>query len=148
MRTLFCYIILAYTLFLEEVVAFTPCALFQRKVASCSLCASSQGNVERPANEFSRVFNTESVLYRRRDDYEATVTATEEELELLANRFKLPGLGSLQADVGMTLQDEGCVRVKGVIYGKVTQTCVRTNVDFENDFNYDFYTVMRPVDSR
>ena len=149
MKVSLSFIVFAHSLFHIAVGAFIPSGLFQRRVApQLGHYASSPGNVERPENEFSRLYNTESVLYRRRDDYEASVSATEKELELLAKRFKLPSIGCLQADVGMRKQDEDCVCVKGVIYGKVTQKCVRTNVDFENDFNYDFYTVMRPVGSR
>lgn len=108
------------------------------------LFGTSSGNVEKPQNEFSRTFNTESLLYKRRVDYETFVEADEEELKKLAKRFKLSNIASLRADIGMKMDGE-CVVVRGKIFSTVTQCCVRTNLKFEDDVEFDFFTVMRPV---
>lgn len=110
-----------------------------------AIFSSNAGNVDRPKNEFSRTYDSETICYRRKSDYEASIEATDEELELLAQRFKLPSIKSLKADFGMKLQDKDNVRVRGNMYGVVTQKCVRTNEDFDNEFKHDFFTVMRPV---
>ena len=73
----------------------------QHHVTLLHASARGPGNIQRPQNEFSRTYRTESVLGSKQRDYQASIEATEEEREKLAQRFDLANIGCLQADLVM-----------------------------------------------
>ena len=59
------------------------------------------GNIQRPRNEFSRTYRTESVLGSKQRDYQVSIDASDEERAGLAKRFDLSYIGKLQAKLVM-----------------------------------------------
>lgn len=109
-------------------------------------------------NEFSRKIETDKILKtssgnkRRTRDYTLTVTATEDECELLAKRFELMSLSSLSADLSLRPSKQYSrtsgfmtVYVEGSISATLTQTCVRTNENFEVDVEFPIKSIVKPV---
>jgi hypothetical protein len=144
------------------------------------------GNIERPENEFSRTYRTESVLGSKPRDYQISIQATEEERAALAMRFDLSNIGKLEAELTMrrepsvkgganrgklnrfststhqmvsdwVLLSSFCfsvdvykvtsVEVEGTVVAEVTQTCVRTNEDFDVDLEFAILAIVRPIAS-
>lgn len=139
-------VIFAILKFQQISYAFNP-GFAVKSTRRLVILGASAGNVQKPENEFSRTYNAEVLLYGRKRDYEVSIEANEEELASLSKRFNLADIGSLQADLGMKMQDGKNIRVQGTIYGTVTQNCVRTNEPFEREFTHDFFTIMQPVGS-
>jgi hypothetical protein len=111
-------------------------------------------------NEFSRPLNTDRILKtssgkQRRSyrDYRTTLEASPEECSALADRFDLKSLESLKADLSLTLpphyssQSGGylIVQVEGSIIASLTQTCVRTNEDFEVTVEFPVSAIVKPI---
>ena len=124
----------------------------ERRVA---LWASSPGNIQRPENEFSRTYRTETVLSgggRSGRDYRTAIEATNEELEALAERFHLSEFSRLEADVVLRRdyqQSYGtkCIQVEGTVKATLCQKCVRTNEHFDVNLEFDIIAVVRPAES-
>jgi hypothetical protein len=106
------------------------------------------------ANEFSRLMDPERFLKvysgspnsRNRREHHMQLEATDEECEALAQRFDLPALGPLKAD--MTLRPASSssgVEVEGALKATLTQRCVRTNEDFSVAVEFPLYAIVRPV---
>lgn len=125
--------------------AFTPSSIR----SPISALAAKRGNVEIIPNEFSRPLRTEAVLGPRRKEYKVEIAAKGEELEGLAKRFSLSNIKKLSAGLVLTKDrtngsaDVECIQVKGDITATVTQTCVRTNEDFEVDLEFDLNAIVR-----
>jgi hypothetical protein len=101
---------------------------------------------ELPPNEFSRTVQPERILKSRRDfmiDLEATV----EERQALASRFDLTEIDALKASLALRPESQRTtgVEVEGTVTASVTQTCVRTNEQFQVDLEFPLYCVVRPV---
>jgi hypothetical protein len=110
-------------------------------------------------NEFPRPLKTDRILKttsgkrRANRDHQLTIEANEEECASLAKRFDLKNLASLQAELSLrpppqyTSNSGGIltVEVEGKIVAHLTQTCVRTNEDFELDVEFPIYSVVKPV---
>jgi hypothetical protein len=109
----------------------------------------SKGPIPLPENEFSRTLRTEIILGPRRREYEYQISANEEELEALAKRFKLTKISKLEADLLLRRDRNNsspgteCIQVEGSISAAVTQTCVRTNEDFDVDLEFSFLNIVR-----
>lgn len=81
------------------------------------------------------------------------IFATPEERHALATRFRLSDIASLTADLhvqpalGLASDaDYGeCIEARGTVIAQVTQTCVRTNENFEIDIEFSFDTVIRAM---
>jgi len=84
-------------------------------------------------------------------DHDVTVTADVDECKALAKRFDLKGLTKLEADLSFrpasSLDGNLPVEAEGTIEAHLTQTCVRTNEEFEIDVEFPVYVVVRPVTS-
>lgn len=113
---------------------------------------------ETVCNEFSRRIETDKILKtasgnrRRTRDYRLTITADEDECEKLAKRFDLTKLSSLEANISLrpskqysTNSGFMTVYVEGTIEASVTQTCVRTNENFEVDVEFPLESIVKPV---
>jgi len=113
-------------------------------------------------NEFSRPLDTDRILRttsgkQRRSyrDYQTTIEASSDECIQLAKRFELKNLESLKADIFLSLPahhngrggDALTVQVEGSILATLTQTCVRTNDDFEVTVEFPINAIVRPVSS-
>jgi len=140
MKAPICNFFFAASLLLPSGSGFTiNSANFASKV---SPLAAKVGNIEIPPNEFSRPLRTETVLGPRRKEYTIDISAKEEELEALAERFSLSSIKKL--DAGLSLSRDRvngsagaeCIQVRGDIVATVIQTCVRTNEDFEVDLEF------------
>jgi hypothetical protein len=122
-------------------------ANFATKVSS--LAAKSDKTIEVPPNEFSRPLRTEAVLGGRRKDYTIEISAKEEELEALAKRFSLSKIKKLDANLSLSRDRVNgspgveCIQVSGDILATVTQTCVRTNEDFEVDLEFSLLAIVK-----
>lgn len=79
----------------------TKGASSQKTLQSPLNASKGPGNIQRPANEFSRTYQTERVLGSKQRDYQTTIEATGEELAGLAERFDLADISMLQADLVM-----------------------------------------------
>jgi hypothetical protein len=115
-----------------------------------------------------RIFKTSSGNYRQTNqrDYEMDITASTEECQLLAQRFDLKNIAQLNATLSLQLDSSGssssgsgsgssgterfangqsAIQVEGTIHAKVTQTCVRTNEDFQVDLDLPLFAIVRPA---
>lgn len=132
---------------------------FSRKTLLCN-SRSEVDNIQRPENEFSRSVNVDAVLGVRRNsirDYYFSVEAKTEELNALAERFHLPNIAKLTSDLtiksdspsrrrtGASGSSDDTIYVEGSISATLTQTCVRTNDDFEVDLEFDFFAAVRSI---
>jgi len=107
----------------------------------------------RSLNEFSRPYRTEIVLGARRREYATQISATPEELERLAKRFSLSKISKLDADIVLKRDQPvrggggggmgDFVQVRGDVVASVTQTCVRTNEDFEVELEFNLAVIVR-----
>jgi len=125
--------------------------------------ASSRTNSAFAMNEFSRILHVDRIFQNRKRaasnqqrDHEVSVNADAEELTALAKRFELKGLTRLEANLSFRPSTEALtgaaggslpVEVEGTIEAHLTQTCVRTNEDFEIDVEFPIYAVVKPVTS-
>jgi len=132
--------------------------------AAASRSGSSNGGSNnnkngKSRNEFSRTIKPERVLQssskKQRRAYEIDVEADEGERTALAKRFDLSAIDRLRASLTLR-QERGSgggassvskigVEVEGAVVATVTQTCVRTNEDFNVDLEFPLYCVVRPV---
>jgi hypothetical protein len=136
----------------------------QYNTNSNSNSASDTNKLKKPQNEFSRPIRSDIILSPRssRRNYNSNISATETELQQLAKRFKLSKITQLQADLVLT-KDEArsassatsrstnsgsCIQVKGDVMAKVTQTCVRTNEDFEVDLEFSIFSIVTVSEAR
>jgi len=112
----------------------------------------------RPQNEFSRPINVDAVLMpRRRRNYVTSIEAKSTELSDLSERFHLPSIAKLEAELTLLIDSPGRRRtgtsgssddtlyVEGTIESSLTQTCVRTNEDFEVDLQLNFFAAVRAI---
>jgi hypothetical protein len=131
-------------------------------ITTCSSSTNTQlqmsgpGNIQRPQNEFSRTFRTDIVLGARRKEYSTSIAANNEELIQLAKRFSLSNISKLEATLEMKRDYSGRtpmqggtndIIIKGHVNASVTQTCCRTNEDFEVDLEFDIFTSVRATGS-
>jgi hypothetical protein len=123
--------------------------------------ASSSPPLTPVPNEFSRPLNTDRILKtssgnKRRSyrEYQTTIEATAEECSALADRFELKRVDSLKAGLSLSLpthytsQSGGgylIVQVEGSIVASLTQTCVRTNEEFEVTVEFPVSNIVKPV---
>jgi len=115
-------------------------------------------------NEFPRIIYIDRIFNNRRRTYNqqqrdhvVTIKADEKERLALAERFDLKGLTKLDAEISLRPAAEGLtafaglgsfpVEVEGMIEAHLTQTCVRTNEEFEVDVEIPVYVIVRPVES-
>lgn len=116
-------------------------------------------------NEFSRILHIDRVFQHRRPgnnqeqrDHVVNVKADADECKSLAKRFDLKGLTRLEAELSFRPASEALVggsgsggglpvEVEGAIEAHLTQTCVRTNEEFEIDVEFPIYAVVKPVTS-
>jgi len=80
------------------------------------------------------------------------VEAKPDELQELSQRFQLPNIHQLRADLtiqqnspgrGTTGKSEDILYIQGSIMSNLTQTCVRTNDDFDVEMNVNFTSTIR-----
>lgn len=88
---------------------------------------------------------------------ELSISASPEERQALATRFRLTKITSLSADVivqpalggGTNAFESGyngeCIEARGTVCAHVTQTCVRTNEEFDVNLEFNFDTVLRAM---
>jgi len=88
---------------------------------------------------------------------ELSISASPEERQALATRFRLTEITSLSADVivqpalggGTNAFESGyngeCIEARGTVCAQVTQTCVRTNEEFDVNLEFNFDTVLRAM---
>ena len=81
----------------------SPAVISRGQITRLSATSKGPGKVDRPQNEFSRTYRTESVLGGgpRQRDYQMSVEATEEERSALAKRFDLSDISKLEAELSM-----------------------------------------------
>lgn len=128
---------------------------------------SSRTNSAFSLNEFSRILHVDRIFQQKRRtatgtnqqrDHEVSVNADADECKALAKRFDLKGLTRLEANLSFRPSSEALiggagsggslpVEVEGSIEAHLTQTCVRTNEDFEVDVEFPIYAVVKPVAS-
>ena len=119
-------------------------------------------------NEFSRILHVDRIFRNRRRgadggggnsqqrDHTVTVKADADECSALAKRFDLKDLTRLTADISFRPAAEALVasaggvgglpvEAEGTIEAHLTQTCVRTNEEFEVDVEFPLYAVVKPV---
>lgn len=107
----------------------------------------------RSFNEFPRPYRTDIILGARRKDYATQISATPEELKELAKRFSLSNISKLDADVVLKkdhpMRGGGSngmgdfVVVRGDVIASVTETCVRTNEDFDIEVEFTLSVMVR-----
>lgn len=137
---------------------------------SSSSNSSGKTNSAFSRNEFSRILHIDRIFRNRRRtdnsgssnsqqrDHNVNVKADSDECKALAKRFDLKGLTRLEADLSFRPAAEALavaagtrgslpVEVEGTIEAHLTQTCVRTNDDFEVDVEFPLYAVVKPVAS-
>jgi len=111
--------------------------------------SSGKGIIEFPPNEFSRPLRTGAILGPKRREYAIEISANDEELQGLAKRFSLSSIKKLSADLVLSSDRRNgsagveCIQVRGDIVATVTQTCVRTNEDFEVDVAFYMNAAVR-----
>lgn len=113
------------------------------------------GGIQRPENEFSRRYRTDTVLPggRTARDYKVSIEANEEERAALAARFRLSEIARLEANVVLRRDKSGSaydtddIHMDGTVLATVTQKCVRTNEDFDVNLEFDVNAAVRPVQS-
>ncbi|KAL7542242.1 hypothetical protein ACHAXR_011623 [Thalassiosira sp. AJA248-18] len=85
-----------------------------------------------------------------------SISATQPECHALATRFRLTNVTALSADLvvqpALGAGNDGgddieCIEARGTVIAKVSQTCVRTNEDFDVDLEFEFYTVLKAMSS-
>eukprot|EP00594_Rhizosolenia_setigera_P010628 CAMPEP_0178954304 /NCGR_PEP_ID=MMETSP0789-20121207/8910_1 /TAXON_ID=3005 /ORGANISM="Rhizosolenia setigera, Strain CCMP 1694" /LENGTH=317 /DNA_ID=CAMNT_0020635679 /DNA_START=113 /DNA_END=1066 /DNA_ORIENTATION=+ len=113
-------------------------------------------------NELSRIFETDiftssakttTSRIRKNREIPFQVEATVNECEALCKRFKLPAIHKLKADLFLKKSDYSHIngngiQVKGQVESTLTQTCVRTNEDFQVDLDFDLFAIVKPMSSR
>uniref|UniRef100_A0A6T6EYI4 Uncharacterized protein n=1 Tax=Craspedostauros australis TaxID=1486917 RepID=A0A6T6EYI4_9STRA len=140
-------------------------ASFPLSMASTS---GDDSNIETPPNEFARPISTDKVLKtsggkrRMNQAYKLDVTATQEECDALAERFGLVKLHNLSATLSIQRPPEEisdgsshyytnglmAVQVTGDVESRITQTCVRTNEDFEVDIGFSLLNLVKPITAK
>lgn len=113
------------------------------------------GGIQRPENEFSRRYRTDTVLPggRTARDYKVSIEANEEERAALAARFRLSEIARLEANVVLRRDKSGSaydtddIHMDGTVLATVTQKCVRTNEDFDVNLEFEINAAVRPVQS-
>lgn len=124
------------------------------KDGSSSSSSTGKGRIDFPPNEFSRPLRTGAILGPRRREYTIDISAKEEELEALAKRFSLSSIKKLSADLVLSSDHHNgsagveCIQVRGDIVATVTQTCVRTNEDFEVDLAFSMNSIVKACGMR
>ncbi len=136
---------------------------------------NNKNNIQKPQNEFSRTIRTEIILSPRTNNrrYKKDISATNDELSKLAKRFSLSKISKLDANLlltkdnvhssssgvnvnassGSNRRSAGsysggeCIQVQGDVIAHVTQTCVRTNEDFDVDLEFSILAVVRASNS-
>jgi len=126
-------------------------------------------------NEFSRTISVAkwfvgggggSSHRNSRKRMDLSISATSEECSALAKRFRLTNIMDISSDVtiqpalgvggggngsggagGSKVDDGECVAASGTISAHVTQTCVRTNEEFDVNLEFSFETVLRAMRS-
>ena len=153
-------------LFHRHVYNASPTPLQMQSVNNDNTNPAIKGNkkiIQRPVNEFSRSVSTDKLISTRRE-YSMQVTATEEELTLLAKRFSLPNITNLHANITLSRaidrQDhtftigrgssaaagvgDSCIQIQGTVQSTCVQTCVRTNDNFFVDKQFTLFALVRP----
>jgi len=113
----------------------------------------------RSLNEFSRPYRTDIVLGVRRREYATQISAEPEELEGLAKRFSLSRISKLEADIVLRTNQpirgsggggrvDDMIRAEVDIVASVTQTCVRTNEDFEIELDIHLAVLVRACEAQ
>ena len=138
---------------------YAPSDSVTRTNSSTSLHAKSGGGggggIQRPENEFSRRYRSDTVLPggRTARDYKVSIEANEEERAALAERFRLSEIARLEANVVLRRDKSGSaydsddIHMDGTVLATVTQKCVRTNEDFDVNLEFDVNAAVRPVQS-
>jgi len=105
-------------------------------------------------NEFSRTVQFFGEGVRRKRQIDLSISAAEAERQALATRFRLTDIASLSADLTLqpalglsTAGDESYIEAIGKVSAQVTQTCVRTNEEFQVDLEFHFNTVLKAMSS-
>eukprot|EP00536_Pseudo-nitzschia_multiseries_P008772 jgi/Psemu1/325342/estExt_fgenesh1_pg.C_2290007 len=128
------------------------------------LSGSSGGRINSAfsRNEFSRVIYIDRIFQQRgrnseQRDHEVKIKADAEECEALAKRFELKNIETLEARLSFRPAMEALaagasggglpVEAEGTIEAHLTQTCVRTNEEFEVDVEFPVYLIVKPVTS-
>jgi len=145
-------------LIFNAAIAFSPKAAFSTQARSLPTCQevhkpdNGPGSIQRPDNEFSRLFPIHTICRHR--DYFKRIEATEEERNELIGRVEVLSLQKLEADVEMRQYDKGMyamdaipLEVEGTIRAHVTQVCSRTADEYEDKIEFPFYTIVKPVKS-
>jgi len=142
-------LLLATLIFQTNGFTVAPSTSQRLNTKTTTILEAKKGPIEIPPNEFSRPLRTEILLGPRRKEYNIAISAEEEELEALAKRFSLSRITKLEAD--LTLRKDRvngsvgveCIQVKGDIHATVTQTCVRTNEDFDVDLEFSLQSIVK-----
>lgn len=122
----------------------------------------------RPMNEFSRTVPPDMVLKlhekqhqrhhstQQQRQYTVDIEATQEECTALAKRFQLNDISKLYSHLslrpegsnggGSTSSSGSGIVVEGTVSASVTQTCVRTNENFNIDLEFPLFSIVRPVE--
>lgn len=128
------------------------------------LSGSSAGRINSAfsRNEFSRVIYIDRIFRQRgrniqQRDHEVKIKADGDECDALAKRFELKKIEKLKAKLSFrpatVAQAAGTsggglpVEAEGIIEATLTQTCVRTNEEFEVDVEFPVYLIVKPVTS-
>lgn len=120
----------------------------------------------RVSNWFSGGGGGSSSSSRRKRVMDLSISATSEERHALATRFRLTNISSLSAELvvqpailgrdrsgsggggsSSNVEDNECIEARGTVCAEVTQTCVRTNEDFDVTLEFSFDTVLRAMSS-
>ena len=168
---IFLLVVVTVALLSENCIAFTTSSKFQRTNCSALFSAantksSSSSSSSSSPNEFSRPIHTDVILSPRssRRTHHTQITANENELQNLAERFSLSKISKLDADLTLTkdssrsgsssstsrssTNDGICIQVKGDVISQVTQRCVRTNEEFEVDLEFSILSIVRASNVR
>mmetsp|Transcript_52226 Transcript_52226/g.62902 ORF Transcript_52226/g.62902 Transcript_52226/m.62902 type:complete len:277 (+) Transcript_52226:50-880(+) len=137
-----------------NIVPRTPTTIPLRRKNTFSLQAGSK-NFDRPQNEFSRTIQADGIIGSRYD-HSLTISANEDELKALAERFKLPAISLLKAELVFRSDSASkkkgghgdTIQASGTITSTLTQKCVRTNEHFTVNLSFDIFSVIRPISSR
>ncbi|KAL7551443.1 hypothetical protein ACHAWF_016786 [Thalassiosira exigua] len=117
-------------------------------------------------NEFSRTIRVSKWFgagggtssHRRRKSMDLSISATPSERHVLAARFRLTNITALTAEMSVqpaipgsggdgNIDGGGCIEARGTVCAQVTQTCVRTNEEFDVSLEFSFDTVLRAMAS-
>jgi hypothetical protein len=118
-----------------------------------TLFLSKKGQMERPANEFSRSYRIEGILSggHNQRGYNVKIAASEDELEKLASRFELNNIYQLEAEVVVRREQLSSsstnpgVQVEGTVIARLDQVCVRTGEIFDVDVQFPLFAIVRPM---